>query len=661
MTIRAADARVLVGAVMALAAVVGAAPAWAQAPAPPTASPPASTPTTLGSPSGPRAPAPPTTPARRPAALAGCDTSAPPAAPGDEDDDDGERSCSTLMERIVPGVDPGPSPTSHYDIGYDRGGALSIDRKILGFLTDQVFAVARWAVRTGLWVINWALGFGFARRLAAPAQAVADTYQTRVVEGLGLGRFFLVLAACYGGWQALRGRMARGAGEFAVSLVVAALAATTLAYPGSVLVGALERTQAISMEVASITTAEDPAAVPADPDNPVGPIAADLHRAFVEVPHELVAWGRTFPAGDPCRAVYEAVVRTGPWGTKDEPRNAMDDAGCEAEARFNHDPSADRLGAAGLVALAAFFVMVMLVMVAVTLVAAQLGVVVAVALAPFALVGGVLPGGGRQLLWRWVAGIGRSLAAVVMTAVFLSLFLVGVAALLAATSGEALMVQMGVIDVVVLIALVKRGKLVRAGKRAVTNVTQRLERARVGGEHGRGWLGPAAAGAAVGFGADELFDQARSRGHSLVAAQRHASMRRAVRTSGARRGGPAGTLAGVGGGGGGAGPAATSGPARARVAAAVGRTKVGRTAVGATKLAGGAARVGLQASVGLPVYGPRAARAASARAVELRGRLVAAATRRAGQARSFGREYAQGVGMPVRAARRLWHSTTGRP
>ncbi|HET7486499.1 MAG TPA: hypothetical protein VFJ85_01125 [Acidimicrobiales bacterium] len=644
---RAIVARALAGAVVALGAVVAAAPAWAQTPAPPATSPPPATPTTLGP--RPRAPAPPTTAARRPATLAGCDTSAPPAAPGDEDEEGGERSCSTLMERIVPGVDPGPAPTSHYDIGYDRGGALSIDRKILGFLTDQVFAVARWAVRTGLWVINWALGFGFARRLAVPAQAVADTYQTRVVDGLGLGRFFLVLAACYGGWQALRGRMTRGVGEFAVSVVVAALAATTLAYPASVLVGALERTEAISMEVASITTAENPATTTADPANPVGPIAADLHRAFVETPHELLSWGRTFPAGDRCRAVYEAVVRTGPWGTKDEPRDAMEDAGCEAEARFNRDPSADRLGAAALVALAAVFVMVMLVMVAVTLVAAQLGVVVAVALAPFALTGGVLPGGGRQLLWRWVAGIGRSLAAVVMTAVFLSLFLVGVSALLVATSGEALMVQMGVIDVVVLIALVKRGKLVRAGKRAVTNVTQRLERARVGGEHGRGWLGPAAAGAAVGFGADELFDQARWRGQSLVAARRHASMRRAVRASGAA--GPGFTAGG--------GPA--NAPARARVAAAVGRTKAGRAALGATKVATGTARLGLQASVGLPVYGPRAAQAASTRAVELRGRLVAAAHSRAGQAQAFGREYAQGVAAPARAARRVWQSTTGRP
>jgi len=417
---------------------------------------------------------------------AGCDPTAPtPPAGGDEEESHGDRACSTLMEKIVPGEEPGPYPTSHYDIGYDEGAWNHFSRKILGFLTEAAFGTVRWFVRVALWVVSWALAFGFADRLAAPAQDVASAYQSRVIEPLHLEYFFLMLAAAYGGWHAMRGRLVRGGGEFFMSVVIAAAAATVLAYPGTFLLDALDKTSQVSFEIASVTTAADPSR-PVDPDNPVAAVAADLHRAFVESPHQLIDWGRTIPEGDGCRAVYDAIVATGPWGSKDEPRDAMKAAGCEDEAKFNHDPSPDRLGAAALVALGTVFLAVMMVAIAIALVGAQLGVVMAIAVAPFGLVAGVLPGGGRQLMWRWVAGWAKALTAVVMTAAFLSLFLVSLTVLLAESSGEALVVQMLVVDIVVIVALIKRKKVMAAGRRAVTNVTQRLGNHRIGSGSGGG-------------------------------------------------------------------------------------------------------------------------------------------------------------------------------
>ena len=472
----------------------------------------------------------------------GCDPTAPTPPAGGGAQDQGDRACSTLMEKIVPGEEPGPYPTSHYDIGYDEGAWNHFSRKILGFLTEAAFGLARWFVRVSLWIVNWAMGFGFARRLATPAENVASSYQTRVVQPLGLEYWFLMLAALYGGWHAMRGRLARGGGEFFVSVTVAALAATTLAYPGSFLLNALDKTSQLSFDIASVTTASDPSR-PVDPDNPMGPMAEDLHRAFVESPHQLIDWGRTIPEGDPCRATYDAIVASGPWGSKDEPRDAMKAAGCTDEAKFNHDPSPDRLGAAMLVSLGTVFVAVMMVAIAIALVGAQLGVVVAIAIAPFGLVAGVLPGAGRQLMWRWVAGWARSLAAVMMTAVFLSLFLVSLTALLAETSGEALVVQMLVADLVVIVALFKRRKLMAASRRAVTHVTQRLGNARIGGGQGAGgghaggrgsWLGPAAAG----FAGDEVLRRMRYWHHDVggvVARHRSAKAHRSTNRENRRR------------------------------------------------------------------------------------------------------------------------------
>lgn len=598
------------------------------------------------------------------------------------------------MEKIVPGEEPGPHPTSHYDIGYDEGAWNHFSRKILGFLTEAAFGTARWFVRVGLWVVNWALAFGFAERLAAPAQRAADAYETRVVGPLHLEYFFLMLAAAYGGWHAMRGRLARGGGEFFTSVVIAALAATVLAYPGTFLLEALERTSEVSFDIASVTTAEDPSR-PMDPDNPVAGVAADIHRAFVESPHQLIDWGRTIPEGDSCRGIYDAIVATGPWGSKDEPREAMKAAGCEDEAKFNHDPSPDRLGAAMLVALGTVLVAVMMVAIAIALVGAQLGVVMAIALAPFGLVAGVLPGGGRQLMWRWVAGWARSLAAVVMTAVFLSLFLVSLTALLAETSGEALVVQMLVVDIVVIVALIKRKKLMAAGRRAVTNVTQRLGNHRIGTGSGGGqrgsWLGPAAAGAAVGFGADDVLRKMRYWHHDIGgamsrhrAAQAHRAIVRGQRdrpswsSFGPSGTGPTAPPAG-GGGGGGGGPVPGGGaPAGSPVAGGPGpgggspgrggrhsatarrlqtrlsHSRSGRTAMGTGKVATKATKLAFASTIGAPVYLRRAARATTARYAEVKQRLGDASERWKGQGREFAREYRQGLGAPVRGAQRVW-------
>ena len=604
---------------------------------------------------------------------AGCDPTAPtpPGGDGRDEDSGGDRACSTLMEKIVPGEEPGRHPTSHYDIGYDEGAWNHFSRKILGFLTETAFGIARWFVRVSLWIVSWALSFGFARRLADPAQAAADAYQSRVVEPLGLEYFFLTLAAAYGGWHALRGRMSRGGGEFFVSVTVAAVAATVLAYPGTFLLEALDRTSEVSFEVAAVTTAADPSR-PADPDNVVAPIAADIHRAFVETPHQLIDWGRTIPEGDPCRGVYDEIVATGPWGSKDEPRDAMKAAGCEEEAKFNHDPSPDRLGAAALVALGTVFVAVMMVLIAVALVGAQIGVVVAIAVSPFGLVSGVLPGGGRQLMWRWVAGWAKCLAAVVMTAVFLSLFLVGLSALLAETSGEALVVQMLVVDIVVIVALVKRKKLMVAGRRAVTNVTQRLENAKVGGSGRSTWLGPAAAGAAVGFGADEVLDKMRYWHRDMggtLARHRAAKAHRAIVRD--QPGRPSWSSYGPGAAANGAATAAAaaasaaSGPAgdghsprTARaLQARLQHSRGGRVAMGTGKVATKATKLAFASTVGAPVYLPRAARATTAKYDEVKERLGEATERVTGQGREFAREYRQGLGAPVRGARRVWGGT----
>lgn len=621
-------------------------------------------------PVGAQTPPPPDPPAGGSALTSPCDPSAPPSTgPTDQASKDNEEAgaCSSLMEKMVPGENPGPYPTSHYDIGYSGGGALAVPRKILGFLTDATFAGARWFTRTGLWIVQWALGFGFGERLAQPALAVANTYQTQVVNRLGLGPFFLFLAAAYGGYMVFRGRTGRGVGEFFVSCAIAAAAATMFASPGRLLLNGLDGTSKLSCELVAITTSQDPAALPSDTcEDSARPLAAQIHKAFIESPHELLNWGRVIPPGDPCRALYETIVQTGPWGSRSEPRDAMKATGCKAEATFNKDPSADRLMGAVLVLVATIFVMILLVLIAATLVGAQIGVVVAIAVSPFPMAAGALPGGGRQLLWRWLGGIGRALAGVVMTGVFLSLFLVGVGAVLTATSGEFLVVQMGVIDLLVVMALVARKRLLKAGRRAVNRAVSRVEQSRVGGSGRSGWLSPAAAGAVAGFGAGEAHELRQAHQQARGAVQTHRrrqaersmiETRRAQAASARAAAGGRSAAAGTAGGAvAGVAAAATGGTAktsamRAQLQARMGQSSTGRVVLGATKVAVTGAKVAFASTVGAPVYAPRAAVAATNKAVQLKGRLAGAADQRVEQAGSFAREYGRNVAAPARWAR----------
>ncbi|MGH2718478.1 MAG: hypothetical protein ACRDJU_07865, partial [Actinomycetota bacterium] len=142
-------------------------------------------------------------------------------------------------------------PISSYTIDYDEGGFTAISRKAVGSLTEMTFATDRWVVGVGVWLVGWAFSFGFANRLAEPMSAVAGRYQNAFFVPL-LG-FALLLSAAYGAIQIFRGRIARGVGEFALSLVlVSAFATWLLASPQGFLNNAFGLTSQLAGSVASV-------------------------------------------------------------------------------------------------------------------------------------------------------------------------------------------------------------------------------------------------------------------------------------------------------------------------------------------------------------------------------------------------------------------------
>ena len=570
------------------------------------------------------------------------------------------------MDRVLGAPTAGGVPLDHYDMGYDEGSATSVSRKVFGFLLDGTFAATRWVVSGASLLVEWAFRFTFADALARPAGQVAATYQTSVIGRLGLVSLAWFATLCWCGFHALRGRLSRGGGELAVSFVIAVVAATFFTAPSSMLLGpggALDRTRQVALEVADATTTTPGAAQGGVAS---GRLTASLRTAFVEQPHQMLNWGAVLddatpagatPARGPsrpaCLAAYKTLIGSGPHGNSDRPRTAMVDAGCEDLAEFNHDPTPDRLVAALLVLVAALLVCVLMILVALTLAAAQLGLAALVVLAPFAFSAGIVPGGGRAVLIRWATSAAKSLAAVVMIAVFLALLLVTVTALVAATDGQPLMIRMAVLDLVVLCSFVARSRLLKAGKRAATNAGRRAEGAKIGGTQGRSWMGPAAAAGAAGFGASELWREnaAELRRFTSQTRLREIGHRLPSPRSPARHGrsmggapGPA-TAAAAAAGTGGPGPAAGL---RGRLAG----SRTGRAVLVAGKVTTGAAKVGLASTVGAPVYLPRATKATRAAVTAKRTAVQAGVTRTAAKARSFGDEYVGNLRAGAHAATR---------
>lgn len=412
------------------------------------------------------------------------------AKPGDRDEAEGEEGvCSSLIDSQAPGPAPGQFETSKYDIGYDDGGTcVCYDRRLTGWLTNASFWIGKSLIRVGLGIINWGLEFKLADSFLPVAERISTGYQTKVVDRIGIIPLFLTYTAVWASFLVVRGQMSRGLGEVATSLVLYAITATLLANPGALLTQGLETVAGVSWEVAAVATG-DGAATPDTSRQVGGSMMASIHRAFVEDPHEIINWSRSIPAGDPCRATYEAAVASGPWGTSSKPRVAMKNAGCRVEDAFNRDPSLDRLGAAVFDSAAGALVVALVLMITVSLMSFQLGILGVIALAPLAAPFASLPGRGRALFWRLVGFGAVCFMGVIVMAMLLSLTLVGVSGALQATSGMPLFLQMMSVTVVVGMALKKRKSIFDSGRAAVNGFSQAMVGTQSSSK-GKTWINP---------------------------------------------------------------------------------------------------------------------------------------------------------------------------
>ncbi|WP_440129938.1 hypothetical protein [Streptomyces sp. JL7001] len=182
-------------------------------------------------------------------------------------------------------------------------------------ILSGLFTLVRLLVGLSGWASDAVFDFPVLRLLADPAQRLADAYQRHVVGALGLEGLLLAWAFVFGLILFVRGKVGKGLGEIALTLVIAALAASAFVRPDYILGkdGPLQQTHQAAIEVASITTASyfdtparggrpcDTAVGPAhdacvaeqaDAKTVTAPIQAALTDALVVKPYMLLQYGR---------------------------------------------------------------------------------------------------------------------------------------------------------------------------------------------------------------------------------------------------------------------------------------------------------------------------------------------------------------------------------
>lgn len=306
-------------------------------------------------------------------------------------------------DSLIPDAGVGAYPTFNYDIGYDEGSVTSFGRKFFGSLTAVGWLLNQVIVAVVLWFSGWAFGFDIIGPIKGPILTVAETWNANMIGPLGLNDFVWFIVVSYVAFQVWRGRAMNALGEFTVSVIVLGVGLIIGANPGGYVDGAEDTLRQVSGATLAISRGEAPTGDTDQATDIVDPVRLQLHQVLIEEPYEVLNWGG--PLTGACAAVLPGILEVGPWAAKDDPRNAMRDAGCEDEYDFNHTPTANRMAGAYMAATVSFAVLFFVLFTVVTMMIWSLSFILKFAWLPWALLSGQLPGAARELFWGWLVGL----------------------------------------------------------------------------------------------------------------------------------------------------------------------------------------------------------------------------------------------------------------
>ncbi|MFD8228533.1 hypothetical protein ACFV16_30790 [Streptomyces massasporeus] len=245
-----------------------------------------------------------------------------------------------------------------YELNAEGGSIVSFKTQSLAFALSGLFTLIRLLVGLAGWAIEIAFRFPLLHLLTGPAQKVADAYNTVVVDALGLKGLLLAWAFVFAGFMIVRGRIGRGLGEMGLTLLIAALAASTFVRPDYLLAqdGPLGQSQTVAAEVAQrsvnsydwggklastgpcdgmagnaeIKCREHEGERPVAADDVARPLQDSITNALVVKPYMLLQYGRILdPGKDSDRKAYAVHLKWITGGYKATDEGASGSNGCD--------------------------------------------------------------------------------------------------------------------------------------------------------------------------------------------------------------------------------------------------------------------------------------------------------------------------------------------
>lgn len=440
-------------------------------------------------------------------------------------------------------------PISAYTVKSDTGGILDWDLGIQNLITEICFMITKWLIAFCCWLIGWSLSFGLAKVLMSPVISVANSLHTRVIMEMGLPSVFLAVCALTCTARIFFGDRAKGWGDAALSLVLAALTTTLLASTPTTLLGddngAIAVTRGFALDVSSVILDASPttphrhqATTEADSADLARPLTDALTDAFVVRPAMLLQYGRIF-TGD-CADAYRTTrlnqltydrmidgykqklkkfnalqsyldptgMRQGvlDWETDmalswaadhfgEPPMEAFEKQCVSGDAGAAKKASLDKVGGALFLLLAAIIVTVLLSGLAGSFLVAQCRIAWDAIRGEPALVIGTIPGAGRAYLWDWCASVLRSLQMMLTSVIALAVFIVILQTVLDPVQtdwGQELTLRFLVVDLLCIAALKNRKTLAARSKQVAAGFRAKMSAGKVGGTHGSIFTAPAA-------------------------------------------------------------------------------------------------------------------------------------------------------------------------
>ncbi|MER6678539.1 hypothetical protein [Streptomyces sp. NPDC000983] len=246
-------------------------------------------------------------------------------------------------------------PINGYELNAQGGSIVAFKTQALAFALSGLFTLIRLLVGLAGWAVELAFRFPLLALLTAPAQKVADAYDTVVVDTLGLKGLLLAWAFVFTGFMIVSGRIGRGLGEMFLTLLIGAVAASALIRPDTLLGtdGPLGQAQQVGAEVAQQSVnsydwggklatlgpcsdmdgPQEIACLEREDSQPVSaaevarPLQDSITNALIVKPYMLLQYGRILdPAKTSDRKAYAVHLK---WvtGGYDADRTTADDEG----------------------------------------------------------------------------------------------------------------------------------------------------------------------------------------------------------------------------------------------------------------------------------------------------------------------------------------------